>query len=107
MSYWKTIITPGSSLRWCWTSAENPEFSKNAFVNMFITEWIWWGGPAIVLIRTNGNLLEMISACGLFLPVRGKIGERLQLYSVHDRTGGFAVGTGFAGDSLGVMRSDL
>lgn len=52
---------------------------------MFITEWIRWGGRAIVLIRTNGNLLEMISAGRLFLPVQGEIGERLQLYSMHDR----------------------
>lgn len=48
---------------------------------MFITRL---KGPVIVLIRSNGNLLEMISACRLFLPVHGEIGERLQLYSMHD-----------------------
>lgn len=42
------------------------------------------GWPVIVLIRTNGNFLEMISACRIFLPVHGEIGERLQFYSVHD-----------------------
>lgn len=42
------------------------------------------GGPAIVLIRTNGNFLEMISACRFFLQVHGEIGECLQFYSVHN-----------------------
>lgn len=69
---------PGLCFKWCWPSAENPKLSNRLCKYVYNhVDLLWWG--AIVLICTNGNLLKMISACGLFLPVHQENGDCLQL----------------------------
>lgn len=71
---------------------------------MFITEWIRWGGQSDCLNshkwKPSGNDFSR-------QVVPASPGRAFAALQRARQSGGFAVGAGFAGGSLGVMRSDL
>lgn len=74
---------------------------------MFITEWIRWGGQSDCLNshkwKPSGNDFSR-----QVVPANpGRDRRAFAALQRAQQSGGFTVGAGFAGDSVGVMRSDL